>query len=233
MRSAAVPVLAIPLALLCAFWSSAAVAALRSPQVPVLGTSLQDYLNGVHESIDVRQQQQNIQVFQATISSSAPFTIQLEFGRKDPQLEIGLYDATQSGPVLLPLFPPDSGPGWYAVASFRLDPTRLTVNLFDQTTAFLGTHTYPGGNRNAIAFYEKGPDGTFYMQDSRNPGAAPQVLLYAGTGINSGSWWMAFERTSLGQGSDSDFDDAVVFVESASGDPVQHASWGQVKARFR
>jgi hypothetical protein len=210
-----------------------AYAALRSPQVPVQGSSLQAYLNSVGESIDVRQNQWSIQVFQPTVSNDVPFVLQGEIGLKDPQFELGLYDATQSGPVLVPLFSPDSRPGWFTVASFKLNPTRLVVNTFDQTATLLGTHTFLGGNRNAIGFYEQGPDGTFYSEDSRNPGAAPQVLMYAGTGINSGSWWMAFERTSLGAGSDFDFDDAVVFIESVDVVPVQHASWGQVKARFR
>jgi hypothetical protein len=210
-----------------------AYAALRSPQVPVQGSSLQAYLNGVGESIDVRQDQQSIQVLQPTVSNTAPFVLQLEIVLKDSQLELGLYDATQSGPVLLPLFSADSRPGWFAVVSFRFSPTRLVVNTFDQTSTFLGTHTFPGGNRYAIAFYEQGPDGTFYSEDSRNPGAAPQALMYAGTGLRVGSWWMAFERTSLGAGSDFDFDDAVVLIENVNVDPVQRASWGQVKARFR
>ena len=233
MHAAAGPVLAILLSSLCAFWPSPALAALRSPQVPVQGSLLQDYLNSVHESINVRQDQQNIQVWQATVSNSSPFTIQVEVGPKDAQLELGAYDATQSGPLLMPLFSPDSGPGWFTVASFKLNPTRVVVSRFDQTAAFLGTHTYPGGNRSAFGFYERGPSGTFYQEDSRNPGAAARVLLYAGTGINSGSWWMAFERTSRVQGSNADFDDAVVFLESVNVDPVQHSSWGQVKARFR
>ena len=208
-------------------------AALRVPQVAVQGSSLQTYLNGVGEQIDVHKDQQNIQVFVATLSNTIPVVLQLELGSRDTPFEIGVYDATQSGPVLVPLFPPVSGPGWFVVAAFRLNPTRLIVNVFDQNTMLIGTHTYLDANRGAIAFYEQGPEGTFYTQDSRNPGAAPQVLVFAGTGSNTGSWWMAFERTSLGAGSDYDFDDGVVFLESVDVDPVQHASWGQVKARFR
>ena len=220
-------------ALLCTLSAAPAAAALRNPQVQIQGSSLQAYLNGVRESIDVRRDQVNIQVFRPTVSNNSTFTIQMEIGLKDSQFEIGVYDATQSGPVLMPLFPPDSRPGWFAVASFRSSPTRLVVNTFDQNAAFVGRHTYPGGSRSAFGYYVQGPDGTSYMEDSRNPGAAPQVLTYAGTGINSGSFWMAFERTPLGQGSDFDFDDAVVFLESVNALPVQHASWGQVKARFR
>ena len=59
--------------LLCALLlvSSSAHAALRVPQVPVLGPSLQGYLNGVGESINVLTDQENVQRWSSTVSGNS------------------------------------------------------------------------------------------------------------------------------------------------------------------
>ena len=77
---------------------------------------------------------------------------------------------------------------------------------------------------------ERGFD-LFYTQDARNPGGNPQALTYAGTGINSGSWWLAWEDTPFA-GGDDDFCDALLFLESVNPVPVNKTSWGSLKARF-
>ena len=59
------------------------------------------------------------------------------------------------------------------------------------------------------------------------------MLSYAGTGVNTGSWWLAMEDLTTSQGSDYDFDDAVLFLESVNPTPVEATTWGAVKARFR
>ena len=91
---------------------------------------------------------------------------------------------------------------------------------------------YAGVNANAFGFYLQGPGGTFYTQDSRNGGAA-QALTYAGTGQNFGDWWMCFEDLSAAGGSDYDYDDAVLLLQSVVPTPTGAKTWGAIKALYR
>lgn len=210
-----------------------ASAALRVPQVPVLGGSLQGYLNGVGESINVNTDQENVQVWQSTVSNNSTFTIQIELGANAPANSIGLYGGTDVVPVLAQVFPGAATAGWFAVASFRTAPTRVIVNLFDQNAIPVGSNIYtPGPARTDFGFYLQGPGGTFFTQDPRNPGGSVQMLTYAGTGTNSGSWWLCFEDLQVGGPADQDYEDSVLFLESVNPTPVHSTSWGEVKARF-
>jgi hypothetical protein len=207
---------------------------LRAPQIPVSGTGLQDYLNSVGELIDVQHAQVDAQLMEMYYLTNSTYTIQLEVGLKEPGLSLGLYDGSTLTDSFVELFPAAAGPGWFAVASFRTAPTRVVVNLFDSDAALVSTRTTLGANRRAIGFFVQGPDGVFYSQDARNPGSAAQVLFYAGTGVNTGSVWIAFEAGARANGADGDFDDAVVFLERNDFvGPVHRTSWGTLKARFR
>jgi hypothetical protein len=122
------------------------------------------------------------------------------------------------------------------VISWRTLPTRAVVNVFSESASFLGSHTYLGADKTAFSFYLAGPDGVVYMEDARNPGGAAQFLAYAGTGINTGSWWLAAEKTPVaGGGSDQDYFDAVLFNESTGCgcSPTTRSTWGTLKAFFR
>jgi len=213
-----------------------ASAALRSPQVTVNGGTLQGYLNGVGESINVSTDQQNIQRWQATVSNNSTFTLQVEFAGNAGTNTYGIYNA--SGPVnpaLYQCFPGAATNGWFAVASFRTAPTRVVINTFDNNASPFGLPaTFLGADRNDFGFYlQQNPSGlVLYTQDSRNAGSVAQALTFAGTGINSGSWWLCWEDTTPQQGSDQDFDDAVLFLESLNPVPVSHTSWGDLKKRF-
>jgi hypothetical protein len=217
--------------------AGSASAALRAPQVPVLGGTLQAYLNGVGEAINVNTDQQDIQRWAATVSQNSTFTIQVELTGNAAGNSIGIYNASFAVPPLYLVFPGAAASQWFATASFRTAPTRLIVNLFDNNANFVGTVTYLAGppDRNDFGFYLSGPGGLFYTQDARNPCGEAQALTYAGTGLNSGSWWLCWDDTQRGCGgpSDSDFDDAVLFLESVNPTPVSSTSWGQLKARFR
>jgi hypothetical protein len=157
---------------------------------------------------------------------------------------IGLYNAGDPAPVLYQVFPGAASVGWFAIASFRSAPVRVTVSLFDAAVNLVGTITYLGADKNNFGFYlQQSGSLVLYSQDARNPGALAQVLSYKGTGFNFGSWWMCFEDATAAQGSDRDFDDAVLLVESISGSDISpipsppvavlRSSWGAVKARFR
>jgi len=213
-----------------------ASAALRVPQVTVNGGTLQGYLNGVGEAINVSTDQQNIQRWLATVSNNSTFTIQVEFAGNAGTNTYGIYNAALAAPPLYQCFPGAATNGWYCVCAFRTAPTRLVVNLFDNNAAFVGSTTYLGGppDRNDFAFYlQQNPGGVLYQQDARNPGGVAQALVFAGTGINSGSWWLCFEDQTQAQGSDYDFDDAVLFCESLNPTPVNKTTWGSLKARFK
>jgi hypothetical protein len=110
----------------------------------------------------------------------------------------------------------------------------VVVNLFDANAALQGTTTYLGIDKTDFGYYlQQGAGQVLYSQDARNAGGTAQMLTFAGTGLNSGSWWLAMEDATVAQGSDRDFDDAVLFLESVNPTPVHTTSWGALKARFR
>jgi hypothetical protein len=211
-----------------------ASAALRSPQVPIAGGSLQGYLNSVSESINVLTDQQDVQTWQSTVSNNSTFTLQIELAGNAPNNFIGIYNAADVAPALDTVFPGVATAGWFAVVSWRTAPVRAIVNLLDANANLVSTNQYLGADKNNFGFYLQGPGGTFYTQDARNAGSDPQAVTFAGTGINVGSWWLAFEDTPYA-GSDHDFNDAVLFLESVNPAPVpvNKTTWGSVKARFR
>lgn len=213
--------------------ATSASAALRSPQVPVLGGTLQTYLNSVDGGINVAADQDASQRWAVTASTNATFTVMVELSGDAGSNALGVYNAGVGSPTLYQLFPGAAQAGWFAVASFRNTPTRVVVNLFDDSAVLQGTTTYLGADRTNFGFYISGPGGTWYTQDSRNAGDAVQALAYAGTGFNAGQWFLCFEDASVLGSSDKDYDDAVLFMESVNPTPVTGTSWGQLKARFR
>src|ERR1051326_2665553 len=68
-------------------------------------------------------------------------------------------------------------------------------------------------NAAAFGIYDTGPGGTFYLDDTRNPGGAAKILAYSGTGARAGRTWFACESSS---GSGGDFADFVVLVNLGS-----------------
>ena len=218
--------------LMLAAFAASASAALRAPQVVVNGGTLQGYLNSVGEAINVATDQQDVQRWASTVSNNSTFTIQVELSGNAGSNSVGLYNAALAAPPLYQVFPGAATAGWFAVASFRTAPVRVTVSLFDNNAAFLASNTYLGADRNDFGFYLQQQAGAvLYTQDGRNGGAA-QALTYAGTGLNSGSWWLCWEDATAAQGADNDFDDCVLFLESVNPTPVSKTTWGQLKKQF-
>jgi hypothetical protein len=208
---------------------------LRVPQVAVNGTGLHARFLGWAESIDVARDQFDAELVKSSVSLNSTFTMQIELAATSPQTVVGLYDGHAAGPTLIPVFPGHAVEEWFSVLSFRTNPVRVIVNVFDYLATLSSSTSYPGANRNAIGFYVQGPNGTFYSQDARNPGGRPQGLYFRGTGLNTGQLWLALEDQSLQSGSDRDFDDAILFVENTVGSvvPVETTTWSRLKARFR
>ena len=210
-------------------------APLRSPQVPVLTNLLQSYLNGVGESIRVdTDQRAQLSFTAAQFVCRPPYSWQLELWRSPASTDsIGIYNAAEATPLLMRIFPAEATSGWFEAISFRTAPARLVVNVFDASANFVDPHVYLGVDQTNVAFWLQGAAGPLYMQDARNPTGAAQMLVFAGTGINSGGAWICMEDQSVGAGSDEDYADAILFVGYGCGDPVRKSTWGAVKQRFR
>jgi len=215
---------------LVAMFATGASAALRVPQVVVAGGTLQGYLNGVGESINVNTDQDATQTWQTTVSGNSTLSLMIELSGSAAANSVGLYNAGNPAPPLYQVFPGAAAAGWFAVASFQTGPTRVVVNLFDNFANLMGVTTYLGADASNFGYYLQGPGGLFYTQDARNPGGAAQALTYAGTGNNAGQWWLCWEDAA---NSDRDFDDAVLFLESIAPTPVGKTTWGALKRRFR
>ncbi len=212
--------------------ASIASAALRVPQVPVLGGSLQGYLNSVGESINVGTDQNAVQTWSTTVSNNSTFTLQIELAGNAASNSVGIYNGGAAVPALYQVFPGAASAGWFATCSFRAAPTRVVVNLFDANAVFQGSTTYLGADATNFGYYLAGPGGTFYSQDARNPGSNAQVLTYAGTGINYGDWWECFEASPYNAGT-STFTGSVLVLQSVTPTPTHGTSWGQLKANYR
>jgi len=210
-----------------------ATAELRDPQIPVIGGSLQGYFNGVDEAINVLTDQNAVSTWSTTVSNNSTFSLMIELSGLASSNALGIYNAGDVAPALYQVFPGAATAGWFATASFRAAPARVVINLFDQDAIFQGTNTYAGADRDNFGYYLQGLGGLFYSQDYRNPGGRAQALTFAGTGGNVGQWWLCWENCAAAAGSDQDFNDAVLFLESVTPTPVCTTSWGQLKARFR
>jgi hypothetical protein len=223
--------IAVAVTLLLGSVSVASAFGPRVPQIAFNSVSLQNYLNGVGESINVLTDQVDAQVWTAGISGNATFTLMIELSATANTNNIGVYNA--GGPAVPPLyqvFPGAASAGWFATVHFG--GGNMVVTLFDNNSIIQGQAFYAGVNANAFGFYLQGQGGTFYSQDSRNPGGNAQILTYAGTGVNQGSWWECFEDTPYTT-ADSDFDDAVLVIESVVPTPVDGSSWGKIKTLYR
>jgi hypothetical protein len=204
----------------------AQAAGLRSPQIAFNSASLQTYLGTtLGQGINTTTDQLDLQVFTTSVSGNAAFTLMAEFTGNAAANEVGVYNAgdPSATPTLFPLLPPSAGPGWYVTVHFGSG--NLVATLFDNTA------TYTGVSQAAFAFYIKGPSGTFYSQDSRN-GNSANVLTYAGTGSSLGTLWECFEESAYNSGT-SDFDDAILNLQSVVTTPTKSNTWGEVKAGYR
>lgn len=201
--------------------------ALRSPQVPVSGTALATFFASQGQAITPTSDQLDLQ--QLSVSANSSFEVRA-FG-SELTASAGAYNSVAPSPALYQIWPSSMLPGWYPVCSFRSGPTRLVVNLFDNTNALQGTTTYIGADPSAFGFYGQGASGTVYQQDFRNAFGAARILAYAGLGTRSGYTWLAIETTSTTNG---DYADLILLVNFGLVPvEVERASWGELKQRFR
>ena len=209
-----------------------ASAALRSPQVPVVGGGLQAYLISVGESINVNTDQQAIQSWSHTVSGTTTYTVQFQSSPNATIQQFGLYNASAVIPPLFFLLSGSVGPLGFSTATFK-PGNILVVNRFDALGNFLSTTTFGGVDPNNFGFYLSVQAGTVFTQDARNPGGLARAISFMGTGANAGTWWLCWDEPLPGAPGDQDFDDLVVLMESVNPTPVSNTSWGQLKSRFK
>jgi len=209
----------------------AAAAELRDPQVPLDGASLQAFLDGAGESIDVATDQMDVQNWATTVSGNSTFTVMIELSASAGANTIGIYngDLAVPNPPRFPVFPDYAELGWHALAHFA--DGGLTVTLFHADGTYQGQTMYAGVDATRFGFYLEGTEGTFFTQDVRN-GFRAQALAYQGSGVNLGQWWMCWEDSAYDTG-DRDFDDCVIFLESVSPVSVDAETWAGIKTLFR
>ena len=213
--------------------ASSAHAALRAPQVSILGGGLQAYLNSADGGINAATDQDATTSWTHTSSNTTGYTILLESTGGANTNALAMYNSTAGVPTLFSLV---SGPiGQYGFTTATFKPgNQLTVNRFDENGAFLSTQTFNGVDQNVFSFALVTAGGTYYTQDARNPGGKAQAVSFKGTGGNTGVWFLCFEDSQVdGGGSDQDFDDAVIAMESVNTTPVSTTTWGQLKTRMR
>ena len=215
--------------------SSQVSAGLRVPQVPVLGGTLQTYLNSQGETINVLTDQQDVQVWPLSASGTR-LTLVAELSEDAAGNALGLYDPVGVVPNLYYLFPEFATPGWYAVLSFQTAPARLVISVFRANGEAVVESDQVSVAANNFGFYLSHflTGKRHYSQDYRNFGGTGgvQMLAFQGTG---GKWWLCFEDTYVSSpvASDRDYDDAVILMESVNPLPTKATSLGAVKALYR
>ena len=207
-------------------------AALRSPQVPVVGGGLQAYLIAAGQTINVNTDQDATQTWTHTVSGTTTYTIEFQSSPNANIQQFGLYNASAVIPPLFFLMSGSVGPLGFCTATFE-PGNILVVNRFDALGNFLSTTTFGGVDQTNFGFYISVPAGTVFTQDSRNPGGLARALTFKGTGGSAGTWWLAWDEPLAGAPGDQDFDDLVVLMESVNPTPAISSTWGQLKARFR
>jgi len=206
---------------------------LRVPQVPVLGGTLQAYLNSEGESINVLTDQMDAQVWAQSASGNALLTLMVSLTPSSNVNSIGIYNAGIAIPPLVFVLTSASGPGSFSTLSFK-PGNILVINRFDAGANFISQTTFGPIDPNNFGFYIATANGVFFSEDGRNPGSKAQMLAYQGTGINAGEWWLCWEDAAVNGGtSDQDYDDEVLILESVNPLATEKTSLGSVKALYR
>src|SRR5262245_58221807 len=120
MKRAATPLIALLVGLAAsAILTTSASAALRSPQVPVIGGGLQAYLTSVGETINVHTDQDATQTWSHTISGTTTYTIQFQSSPNAATQQFGMYNASAAIPPLFFLMSGSVGPLGFSTATFK------------------------------------------------------------------------------------------------------------------
>jgi Domain of unknown function (DUF4114)/PEP-CTERM motif len=207
-------------------------AATSADATPILGNSLQNVINGLYQSAtcpscapvsaapDVTTNQaMPDETWAIEASGSSVATIVLELAGFADQNILGVYDIYNPSNTVQ-LFGGAASSGSSVLLSF--DDTGLVYRNFASTgVSFGGTY---------FGYYLQTPDNIFYSQAFLNPNGSDQMVAFQGDGDRiklpgklpgvwgSSSYILAWEDLAY-NGSDKDFDDFVVYVESVTAVP--------------
>lgn len=204
--------------------TSRADAALRVPQVVVNGGGLQAFFNVNDPGINAATDQDANATWSHTVSGTATHSLMHEAPANT--FNYTQYNAGEALPAFRVVISGARIPGSFSTTTF-LAGNVMRVNHFDENAGFLFQTNFNGVDNTNFGLGLEVPQFLF-TEDFRNPGGLPHALVYRGTGQNTGTWWICWEA-----GTDNDFDDVIINVESVNPTPVSRASWGTLKARFR
>lgn len=237
-----------------------ASAALRDPQVKLSddGANLQPQINILNGAgINVTTDQEDFMRWGRNISGSGTFTLSFAVGADLGANSIGVYNAVKDDFIVpsasdyFEIFPAATGQGAYALAQFNKSDNSLDVTLFDASDNIVSGFPkhYTDVHVNDFGFYIKNNDAapsesnTGHGQDLLNSGDEARVLVFPGTGVKNGGWFLCFEdgvpsvppAQALGivDTESQDFDEAILFVEAIRPVPVNKTTWANLKSRFR
>ena len=221
MRSPLLPLLSALVLMLAA---SPAMALLRSPQVPIQGTTLQQLLLSKGEYLNVNTAQVYLWTFAGigVTQPAANFSPSLQLG--DGALEL-VFAAGETRPTL-EVLPAGLPAGWYSYVQF-IDLGTIGVTVFNDADV-MQSHNQYAFPAAPLTFAVTASHGRFYPIDDFNADDAAHLLAYPGTGPYLGSVWLALESDG-----DGDYADAVFLLVGAWISPVERTSWGTLKKRFR
>lgn len=241
--------------LLFAFPASAVVIALDGGDG--LGTGLQAQLNNITlgpnpgvSSVNVNSADQISTTFDnywtLTASGGSVTTFVVAVAGNANQNEFGIFYGNVFVPIFTGLVNGGGGPAT-GLKTVSIVSGEVYINGFD-------TLKNIGGK--VFGYYLKGPGGLFYSDDSLNPSGAQQMVAFQGKdidtiqipGFDSGLWisneyLLGWEDLPYFNGSDHDYQDLVVMVESVKPIPepgtmmllgsglVGLAGWGRKKFR--
>ncbi len=135
----------------------------RTPQVAVSGTALQDYLNGLGESINVLTDQLAAQTYIPSVSGNSAITLMIELGKDPTGTALGIYDPMRPDPDLYEVFPGNAATHWSAMVSFLMSGD-IVVNLFNASGVLQGNTVYTNVNLGTVGFYLAGRGGTVLLR---------------------------------------------------------------------
>ena len=227
----------ILLGLLSVFLLAGTAMALPVNPRPVPGLTnlgaLQTFLDSQGQTINVYNDQRGAALWTTGVANNSQFSIMLEAAAWAGTSKLGIYnsdDPTSQFEIFSGGYEPgDSATLHFNVGGFGT----LLVDLFDASEFDLlnpaAAHSYSvftGVAANNFGFYLDATGAgqpqsqLVFSEDDLNTKNMAQNLVYAGTGISAGSWWICFEDQARWISSDSDFTDFVILAESINPSPI-------------
>ena len=181
-----------------------------------LQTILDNLTVGGNSSVDVNADQaQPDQQWNSSDSGITPTRFVAEIAGNSPYNTFGIYDVNNQA-NLVTLFSGSDTVG--ATTAFEILPDGSVVVKFVDTGVDFSSKTF--------GFFLTTPGATYYSEVAKNPNGEDQMVAFQGKGDDiqlpganqskwtAGGWILAFEDQLYSQ-SDKDFNDLVVFIESA------------------